>query len=50
MMQVSELKKYLEDKNDDDFVQIVAANAPPWLKEFGMRIVSADDFVQGDDE
>jgi hypothetical protein len=48
-MKVSELKKLLEQQSDDDFVEIFAVNAPPWVTEFGMRITTPD-VVQGDDE
>lgn len=50
MMKVSELIEQLENVDGDDFVQIGAENAPPWITKFSLTIVSKDDFVQGDEE
>tara|TARA_R100001086_G_scaffold168110_1_gene91327 strand:+ start:9241 stop:9393 length:153 start_codon:yes stop_codon:yes gene_type:complete len=50
MMKVSELMGELAKANGDDFVQIGAENAPPWITKFSLTIVSKDDFVQGDEE
>ena len=50
MMKVRELREKLLEQNGDDFVQIGAENAPPWITKFTITIVSKDDFVQGDEE
>jgi len=50
MMKVRELREKLLECNGDDFVQIGAENAPPWITKFSLTIVSKDDFVQGDEE
>jgi hypothetical protein len=50
MMKVSDLKKQLTQFSDDDFVQIGAENAPPWITKFFLTIVEKDDFVQDGDE
>ena len=50
MMKVSDLMEQLAKADSDDFVQIGAENAPPWITKFSLTIVSKDDFVQGDEE
>jgi len=50
MMKVSDLMEQLAKADGDDFVQIGADNAPPWITKFSLTIVSKDDFVQGDEE
>tara|TARA_R100000988_G_C3866167_1_gene101588 strand:- start:355 stop:489 length:135 start_codon:yes stop_codon:yes gene_type:complete len=42
-MNVKELKKQLEEYDDDYLVIIEAVNAPPWVTAFGMRIVAPDE-------
>lgn len=48
-MKVSELRKVLADFANDDFVQIQAPNAPPYVNQFTLTIVKAED-VSGDEE
>ena len=50
MMKVSELMEQLAKADGDDFVQIGAENAPPWITRFSLTIVPKDDFVQDGDE
>ena len=49
MMKISEMKKMLEEQDDDDFVQISAPNAPPYVNAFTLSIVKSED-VSGDEE
>ena len=43
MITVKELKKMLEEAEDDDVIVCGAENAPPWIKLFNLRVVKKDD-------
>ena len=43
MITVKELKKLLEESEDDDIVVCGAENAPPWVKRFNLRVVKESD-------
>jgi hypothetical protein len=50
MITVRELKKTLEDADDEDVVVISAENAPPWIKLYNLRVVKKDDLERKGDE
>ena len=43
MITVKELKKMLEEADDEDVIVCGAENAPPWIKLFNLRVVKKDD-------
>ena len=49
MITVKELKKLLEEAEDDDIVVCGAENAPPWVKLFNLRVVKKDDMERAAD-
>ena len=49
MITVKELRRMLDEADDEDVVMCGAENAPPWVKLFNLRVVKKDDLERTTD-